>query len=181
MTKCYYSNIYKSRGIVSFIISFLIAIYFLFILPEATLWYEYLILSIIIIFLLYLGILTYLVYSSRSYKIQEGELIVQDFYKRVVTYPMDKIAEISVCDIHHEKYGLYEKVIRIAIDSEKNGPTNPKCSRHLISTLEHWRGLRYSFIHYKKIILIEYTDERLAYIYQAYKREIKDYRTKAWK
>ena len=38
----------------------------------------------------------------------------------------------------------------------------------------------YSFVHYKKVILIEYSEERLNQMKEVYKNEIKDYRTDSW-
>lgn len=124
----------------------------------------------------------YLVFSSRSYKFTKEGILIRNIRKKILRYSWDEISEVSVCDVHHASKSLYhEKVIRVVIGNEENGPSNPKCSRNLLNGRERWRNASYGLRHYKKVILIEYNEERLNHIQTVSKKEIKDYRTKAWK
>ena len=132
---------------------------------------------------LYLGasFFLYLIYISREYCVAEEYLLLQNFKNKVHKYLWEEVSEISICDIHHASKGyLHEKVIRIVIGEERNGPTNPKCPRKMGSSLERWRSASYSFIHCRNIILIEYSEEKLNQIQCVYKKEIKDYKTDRW-
>lgn len=124
----------------------------------------------------------YLIFSSRAYKVMEKGIFIRNFKRKVIEYSWDEISEISICDVHHASKSLYhEKVIRVVIGNEKNGPSNLKCPCNLLNGRERWRNASYGLRHYKKIILIEYSEERLNQIQTVSKKEIKDYRTRAWK
>lgn len=124
---------------------------------------------------------SYLIFTSRAYQVTEEFFVLKNFKKKVFQYSWKEIPEISVCDVHHAtKSYAHDKVIRVVLGTEKNGPTNPKCSRHVGTGLERWRDYSYSLKYYKKIILIEYSEERLNQIQEVYKKEIKDYRTNRW-
>lgn len=131
--------------------------------------------------LIALAIWNCLIFLARSYQVTEKVFELKNFKKKVLQYSWEEISEISVCDVHHAtKSYVHDKVIRVVLAPEKNGPTNPKCSRHVGTGLERWRDYSYSLKNYRKIILIEYSEERLNQIQEVYKKEIKDYRTKRW-
>lgn len=126
------------------------------------------------------GVLIHLVFTDRAYDAMEEGVCVRNL-KKVWKYFWDEISEIAVCDVHHATRSYaHDKVIRIVIGQEKNGPMNPKCSCNIVNGVEHWREASYSLRHCRKIILIEYSEERLKHIEEVYKRKIKDYRTKCW-
>ena len=135
---------------------------------------------LVCVVLLSLSFFSNLIYVSRLYKATVENFSLQNFKKKTV-YSWDEISGISICDVHNAAKGhSHEKVIRVVCGSEKNGPTNPKCSRNFNGRLERWRQLMYSFVHYKKVILIEYSEERSNQMKEVYKNEIKDYRTDSW-
>ena len=183
MNKCWFSKNKRNTAIFCSIFFAILAIIQLGLFSE-----DYMEINLINLFkrllvcaiLLSLSFFGYLVYVSRLYQATVEKFSLQNFKKKIM-YSWDEISEISICDVHNAAKGhSHEKVIRVVIGYEKNGPTNYKCPRNFSGRLERWRGLMYSFLHYKKIILIEYSEERLNQIKEVCGKEIKDYRTNSW-
>ncbi len=180
MNKCWYSKRKKATWYFSCIICLLYAVITgAAIKSFRNLPFYFFCDCLITIWLVKAAIFYYLVLLSRSYQATEEGFFLRNF-KRIVRYSWDEVSEISVCDVHHASRGMaHDKIIRVVIGKEKNGPTNSKAPRS-IGGLERWRKASYSLRHYKKIIMIEYSEERFLQIQNVYKKEIQDYRTERW-
>ena len=56
-------------------------------------------------------------------------------------------------------------VIRLGLHTEKNGPLNPH-KQYGIDGREKWRNEWYLFFHYKEVIYLEYSNDRMDQVAQ---------------
>lgn len=118
------------------------------------------------------GIFLYAI-DSRRYRLDEDGITIDYLKKFTVKYPWSIVSHICVCDVNHamKTDDRFDIVIRIAIGSERKGPFS-EGYLSWSNKYEPWRKMEYNAIHYRKIILIEYTETRLKEITQVSKREI---------
>ena len=180
MNKCWYSKKQRITGYMCCVLFLVCAVITGYAIPIFRILPFYFFCDCLItIWLVKATVFYYLVLLSRSYEVTEEGFFLRNL-KKIVKYSWDEITEISICDVNHaSRSSAHDKIIRIAIGKEKNGPANLNVP-YSSGGLERWRKLSYSLRHYKKIIMIEYSEERLLQIQKVYKREVQDYRTERW-
>lgn len=105
----------------------------------------------------------------RKYSISQEGITLSYPFSITVTHTWRELSEIGICKVHYTTRGPVEYLtaIRCVIGEEKNGPKNG----HGL-----WADSYYSIIHFRKIITIIYSEERLAEFKQVCPFEIIDYR-----
>lgn len=90
---------------------------------------------------------------SRKYRITEFGIIIQYPLGITVKYSWDILSEVGVCKVHYTTRGSfsYLTVIRCVVGEEKNGPSKG---------YGRWADSLYSTIHFNKVVVILYTEER---------------------
>lgn len=127
------------------------------------------------------AISSYCLYS-REYSVDSKGIKIKILKKHILQYSWDDVSEISICDINLATKSLaYDMAIRIVIGDEKNGPSNPRCTRSVINGIEHWRDQSYEIKHLRQVISVIYSDDRFREIKLLSGKEIKDYRTRRGK
>ncbi len=118
------------------------------------------------------GIFQQAIYSRR-FRLDEDGITIEYLKKFTVKYPWSTASHICVCDVNHvaKTDDSFDIVIRITIGSERRGPFSEGYLSQS-NKFEPWRKMEYNAIHYRKIILIEYTETRLKEIAQVSKRKI---------
>lgn len=111
--------------------------------------------------------------SSREYLVDANGLTIRYFKRHKVKYPWKDIGTIIVCDVNHapKDPDNFDLVIRISIGIERNGPF---CANKpmVLSRHEHWRQSEYGIMHFRNVILIEYSESRLAKIQEMSQKDI---------
>lgn len=86
-------------------------------------------------------------------------------------YLWDEFSEIALCKIHYAAWGTDHIIaIRCIVGEEKGGP------KEAVVGKERWTRIEYEVVHFKKIISIYKTEERLAEFHKLCPHPIKDYR-----
>lgn len=75
-------------------------------------------------------------------------------------YPWEQFADVCICDVNHNYGGGFDTVIRLGLHTEKNGPLNPH-KQYGMDGREKWRNEWYLFSHYKEVICLEYSKDRM--------------------
>lgn len=126
-----------------------------------------------VIWLLLLGasfcILTILhdIFLSREYKLSPQGIEIRYIKRIVVQYPWQSVSSIIACDMNHaaKDSSVFDYVLRIAIGDEKYGPNNNNGNKDFtLAGYERWRTHGYSIMHFKTVIILDYTPERRAQI-----------------
>ena len=177
MKKCYFSKKHQISTTVSFILFIVMGfvtigtgIYILFIEPESA--YVSVKLFILAVGFFLLSFLCYAAYG-REYSVSESGIAIFYFRRFKVEHPWSQIGQISVCDINYaaKADNVFDIVIRVVVGEEKDGPASNLASipygRHI-----KWRQMEYNMMHFKTIINIEYTRERLEEIQTASKKSV---------
>lgn len=115
--------------------------------------------------------------ETRKYKVDENGITLCYFSSIYSFYPWSDVTEISVCDVEHSTGGSlrYYLVIRILRGTENK---NQVSLISLTTRYETWReSLVYWVKHFRKVFMIQFTQERLEEIRAASGMEILDYRT----
>ena len=123
----------------------------------------------------WLGIKNYWIYS-RKYHVHQNGLTVAYCNGTTVAYPWENIADVCVCDVNHNYGGGFDMVIRFGTCTEANGPLTSR-GQFGIDGYDKWRNEWYLFSHYKEVIYVEYSPQRLATISGVYPK-IRDRRTR---
>ena len=110
---------------------------------------------------------------SREYLVDTGGITIRYFKRHSIKYPWKDVGTIIVCDVNHapKNPDNFDLVIRMSVGAEKNGPSLNNDPMFLSSS-NHWRRSEYGIIHFQKIILIEYSESRLAQIREMSQRDI---------
>ena len=109
--------------------------------------------------------------STRKYCVGETGLIISYPLGITSVFRWDEISEVALCKVHYAAGCDAHKVaIRCSIGSEDSGPSKAKFAR------ESWQSVTYEVFHYKSIVSIYFTPERLAEFENFYPHHIKDYR-----
>lgn len=107
-------------------------------------------------------------YMSREYSLNEDGILIRYAKRKSVFFPWSRIDQICICVIHQGKIeGVKDDVIWCAVGKIKNGPPN---------MARRWNEAEYGFIHFRSVLTMEYTPERLADFKKYSNRDIPDYR-----
>lgn len=106
---------------------------------------------------------------SRKYAITQTGLVLKYPFNFTVTHPWCELSEIGICKVHYTTRGPVEYLtaIRCVIGEEKNGPRKGH---------GWWADSFYSVIHFRKVITIIYSEDRLEAFNTVCPLEIIDYR-----
>lgn len=118
--------------------------------------------------LTYSMLITYLE-ICRKYCVSVDGITLLYPFKYTVFHPWSEISEIGICNIHynHRNPVTYMVAIRIVIGEEKNGPSKG---------YGPWAESYYSARHFRTIVSILHSDERLKEFEDVCPLEIIDYR-----
>ena len=105
----------------------------------------------------------------RKYTITETGITLEYPFHVTVHHPWDEIGEIGICNVHYTTRGPIEYLtaIRCVVGNEKNGPNKG---------YGWWADSFYSVIHFRRIITIIFSDERLEEFKRVCPAAIIDYR-----
>lgn len=111
--------------------------------------------------------------SSREYFVDPNGITIRYFKRYKVKYSWKDIGTVIVCDVNHapKNPDNFDLVIRISIGIEKNGPSHSN-EPMVLSRHDLWRRSEYGIIHFRKVILIEYSESRLAQIQEMSQKDI---------
>ena len=108
------------------------------------------------------------VYFTREYELTEQGILIR--YAKSITklYRWENISQICICSIHRSANGAtWDEVLWCTIGKIKKGPPHPSRS---------WNSTEYSLLHFRTVLTMEYTPERLDEFRKFYIDEIADYR-----
>lgn len=107
-------------------------------------------------------------YMSREYVLSEDGITIRYAKRKFVFYPWVDVGKICVCVIHQGKIeGVKDDVIWCTVGKIQKEPPN----------LSHrWNIAEYGMIHFRDVLTMEYTSERLADFKKYSNRDIADYR-----
>ena len=111
-----------------------------------------------------------LIVQNRKYAVSEHGITIWGIGGRSTLYPWESFRDIGICKVHYTSRLPYEYdvVIRFSRMVEPRGPRT--------GTYGPWATEIYELLHFRKIILITFTQERLAQLAAVYPDEIADYR-----
>lgn len=117
--------------------------------------------------------------QSREYSVSSEGITIRYLRKWEVWYPWASVDNIAICGVNHaaKDWTVYDIVIRIVIGTEKNGPFSNN-QKFTLSGHERWRSFEYGLFHFQKIVIIDYSQERLKKLYELNMKPIIDCRTK---
>lgn len=106
----------------------------------------------------------------RKYTVSETGITLKYPLKLTVHHSWNEISEIGICNVHYTTRGPVEHLtaIRCVVGVENNGPSKG---------YGWWADSYYSVIHFRRIITIIYSDERLEEFVRVCPLEIVDYRS----
>lgn len=174
MNYCYHYNRYREGEGVSL---GLVALFFYIFLDgtislfNASTWGQCIVSILIMLFGLSFSCIMGCVYLEvcRKYTITHDGLVLVYPFNFTVTHTWEDLSEIAVCKVHYTTRGPteYMTAIRCVVGEEKNGPSKG---------YGWWADSLYSAIHFRKIITIIYSDERLDEFKTMCPLDIADYR-----
>lgn len=104
----------------------------------------------------------------REYDVSEYGITIRYFGRKEVLHRWDKVTQICRCIIHRSGTGAtQDDVIWITFGQIKNGPPHEKY---------RWRTISYGLRHFRTVLTLEYTPERLNEIKNYTTLDISDYR-----
>jgi hypothetical protein len=105
----------------------------------------------------------------RRYSVTESGLVLEYPFRYTVIHPWETLSEIGICNVHYTARGPVEHLtaIRCVVGEEKKGP------RH---GYDCWAESWYSALHFRKVITILFTEERLEEFEKVCPVKIQDYR-----
>ena len=111
-----------------------------------------------------------LIVQNRKYAVSEHGITIRGIGSRSILYPWESFRDIGICKVHYTSRLPYEYdvVIRLSRMEEPRGPRT--------GTYGPWATELYELVHFRKIILITFTQECLAQLAAVYPDEIADYR-----
>lgn len=106
-------------------------------------------------------------YMSREYALSEDGITIRYAKRKSVFYPWADVGQICVCTIHQGKIeSIKDDVIWCTVGKIKKEPPN----------LPHiWNVAETGMIHFRDVLTMEYTPERLADFQKYSNRDIPDY------
>lgn len=107
---------------------------------------------------------------SVKYAVGEDGITIWSIDSRSILYPWESFRDVGICKVHYTSRLPYEYdiVIRLSRIEEPRGPRT--------GTYGTWATELYELFHFRKIILITFTQERLAQLAAVYPGDIADYR-----
>lgn len=110
----------------------------------------------------------FVLFLFREYAIDENGITIQYVKRFRVFYPWDSIRKICLCEVHQGKVdSVKSDVIWCSVgEKRKEPPIMPRI----------YHEIEYEFFHFRTILTMEYTPERLAAFQNFCHREIPDYR-----
>ena len=117
--------------------------------------------------------LFFFVVYSREYSVDSNGITIRYFKRYKVKYPWKDIGAVIVCDVNHAPKNAdnFDLVIRLSMGIEKNGPSRSNELR-VLSRNDRWRRSEYGIMHFQKVILIEYSESRLAQIQEMSQKDV---------
>lgn len=107
----------------------------------------------------------------RKYSVTKEGFVLHYPFHFTVVHSWDELGEIGICKVHYPNRGRpplpYTIAIRCVVGEEKKGPRNG---------YGWWASSFYSAVHFRKIITIVYTEDRLEEFKKACPLKIIDYR-----
>ena len=172
MEKCYFSAKHKTGRVINYVAALFVSVVclslsaYLAITTANSIIHAGLLLCIGLLMLLF-GILFDL-YMSREYALSEAGITIRYARRKTVFFPWSRISRICICVIHRGKIeGVEDEVIWCTVGEIKKGPPN---------MARRWNEAEYGFLHFHRVLTMEYTPERLTDFRKYANREIPDYR-----
>lgn len=111
-----------------------------------------------------------LIVQNRKYAVSEDGITIWSIDSRSILYPWESFRDVGICKVHYTSRLPYEYdiVIRLSRMEEPRGPRT--------GTYGAWATELYELLHFREIILITFTQERLAQLTAVYPNEIAEYR-----
>lgn len=117
---------------------------------------------------------------TRKYSVSESGLHIQYFTGHTHFYSWSDVADLCLCDVNQNYGGGFDIVIRLGMTSEKGGPLH-STEVDFFNGYDKWRREDYIYKHYKDVIYLEYTKDRLSQIQKISGLKAIDRRTKLGK
>ncbi len=111
-----------------------------------------------------------LIVQNRKYAVSEHGITIWGIGSHSIHYPWESFRDIGICKVHYTSRLPYEYDVVIRF-SRMEEPRGPRTGTH-----GPWATEIYELLHFRKIILITFTQERLAQLTSVYPDEIADYR-----
>lgn len=111
--------------------------------------------------------------DTREYAVTDTGIQIRYLGKFNDEYRWQDVSHICVCDVNYapKDHTTFLLAVRIAFGPEKDGPANGKTVANA-STVAKWRKSEYHFIHFRKILLIDYSEQVADEIRKASNREV---------
>lgn len=113
---------------------------------------------------------------SRKYSVSESGLQIKYFTGHTHFYSWSDVADLCLCDVNQNYGGGFDLVIRLGMTSEKAGPLH-STKVDFFNGYDKWRQENYIWKHYKDVIYLEYTKDRLSHIQKISGLNVVDRRT----
>lgn len=109
--------------------------------------------------------------TSRCYRIDASGITLRYLFLFEQHYCWADVSEVALCKIHYAgSSNKHILAIRCVIGEENRGP------KQAIAGKERWSTPEYEMIHFKRIISIFYTPERIAEFHKFCPHSLNDYR-----
>lgn len=172
MKKCYYS---QKNTVLRYTILFLSVIESIVLIALGLILWEQsinvvLLCCILIAFGLLInlyGVFHFLI-LNRGYELNSQGISIQYTKKKKLFYPWDEITQVCICEIHRSANGATKDiVIWCTIGSIVNGPPDPS---------RRWNSSEYELSHFRSVLTVEFSPDRLIEFKKFVKGNISDYR-----
>ncbi len=112
-----------------------------------------------------------LIVQNRKYAVDERGITICSLGNRCTLYPWQSFRDVGICKVHYTSRLPYEYdvVIRLSRMEEPRGPKS--------GAWGPWTTELYELVHFQEIILITFTQERLAQLEAVSPNRITDYRS----
>lgn len=112
--------------------------------------------------------------DTREYQLTAQGITIRYLHRFTVFYQWDNFSSIHICHLHYapKNSALYDTAIRCVVGIEKKGPfSHPSRKR-----IGQWQEFDYTRSHYKKVLVIEYSETRWTEFVQSCPCTIRDIR-----
>ena len=158
-----------------FLVALVFCVFVSFIWITITEAFSGIVLALFIIFILFWFVMLLLsaanlIVQNRKYAVDNHGITISSFGNRRTFYPWQSFRDIGICKVHYTSrlpYD-YDVVIRFSQMDESSGPKS--------GTWGPWATEFYDLIHFRKLLLITFTQARLDQLTAIYPDEIADYR-----
>ena len=109
----------------------------------------------------------WLIWKLRKYRLDKDGITVAYFQAFPRKIPWDAVSEVAVCRVHYSTRSGWETAIRVVVWAEYGGPSKGDGP---------WSYEQYSLFNHRRIIIINYTEEKLQEFIDLCPLTVVDYR-----